>query len=516
MSAEMAAEMVDDVRVLLCEAPLVEGAVAAAARARTGASLEEVAGEARAALGMKAAQLGVEEASEAAAAPMSTAAPSSASRSRTARPPRPPGGPLRRDREPVRRRRHGGRQDHRPRPGRRAQPQRADHARRPAGRHDPGPGERPAGLRGARRPARARGRRLRRRRRRRRSGRAPRAAAPARVATRHRRRRAARRARRRRHRHRPRPQTPRGVRPPYSPRTPRGSDPLTPEEEWARLEGARAAAREDIEAARERIAKQAGEAEAGIFDAHLLLLDDAALLDPAREAIEGGASAAEAWGEAARETAEAYRGLDDPYLRERAVDVEDVGGRVLRHLTGAAAPGAIAAPGVLVVRDLTPGDAAALDRELVQGLAVARGGATSHAAILARALGIPSVVGLGDRRRSGRRHAAGARRRRRHGRGRPAGGHAGRARAGARGRRAPPRAGPGTCDRAGAQRDGETIEVAANVGSVADAVSAVELGADGVGLLRTEFLFLDRERRPPRTSRSRSTRRSRPRSRGVQ
>ena len=62
MSAEMAAEMVDDVRVLLCEAPIVEGAVAAAARARTGASLEEVAGEARAALGMKAAQLGVDEA----------------------------------------------------------------------------------------------------------------------------------------------------------------------------------------------------------------------------------------------------------------------------------------------------------------------------------------------------------------------------------------------------------------------------------------------------------------------
>src|SRR5918993_577898 len=78
-------------------------------------------------------------------------------------------------------------------------------------------------------------------------------------------------------------------------------------------------------------------------------------------------------------------------------DVEDVGGRVLRHLTGAPAPGAIEAPGVLVVRDLTPGDAAALDRALVQGIAVGRGGATSHAAILARALGIPAVVGLGDR-----------------------------------------------------------------------------------------------------------------------
>ena len=170
---------------------------------------------------------------------------------------------------------------------------------------------------------------------------------------------------------------------------------------------------------------------------------------------------------------------------------------MLRHLTGDGAPGAIAAPGVLVVRDLTPGDAAALDRELVQGLAVARGGATSHAAILARALGIPAVVGLGDGLAAV-----------------PDGtalvldGDAGtvevdppaetlaereRARAAAEERRARAR------ERArepARTRDGETIEVAANVGSVADTAAAVELGADGVGLLRTEFLFLDRDEAP--------------------
>src|SRR5262249_21114286 len=132
----------------------------------------------------------------------------------------------------------------------------------------------------------------------------------------------------------------------------RGSDPLT---EWGRLEAAREAARGDVIAARAEIAKHAGEAEAAIFDAHLLLLDDAALLGPAKEAVDGGASAAVAWRDAARAAADGYRALDDPYLQERAVDVEDVGARVLRHLTGAPGPAAITEAGVLVVADLTPG-----------------------------------------------------------------------------------------------------------------------------------------------------------------
>jgi multiphosphoryl transfer protein len=267
--------------------------------------------------------------------------------------------------------------------------------------------------------------------------------------------------------------------------------------EWGRLEAAREAARGDLVAARARIAKEAGEAEAGIFDAHLLLLDDAALLGPAKDAVDAGKSADAAWRDAAVATAEAWRGLDDPYLQERAADVEDVGGRVLRHLAGESAQTGIAQPGVLVARDLTPGDTAGLDRELVKGLAIARGGATSHAAILARALGIPAVVGLGEGVLSV-----------------PEGtvlvvdGEAGtvevappdevlrereRARAEAEERHARARA---RAHEPARLRDGETIEVAANVGSVADAAGAVELGADGVGLLRTEFLFLDRDDEP--------------------
>jgi multiphosphoryl transfer protein len=489
MSAEMAAEMVDGTEVLLCEAPLVEGAVAAAARARTGAPLAEVAAEARAAIGMKASQLGVE-----------TAAPDAPATADLA------------DAEELRI----------------AVPNKLGLHARPAARFvetasrfdatvtvaDETTGRGPADARslsalitlGAHQGheilVRAAGpeasqalaalRELAADGFGDENGDAP-VAAPAAP---------------------PPPQTtstgtlhgvPAASGIAIAPaRQLKGSDPLpydvrgqTPPEEWSRLEAALAAARADIEVARAQIAKQVGEAEAGIFDAHLLLLDDAALLGPAKAAIEDGKSAPAAWHEAAQATAEAYRGLADAYLQERAVDVEDVGGRVLRHLTGASAAPTISEAGILVVRDLTPGDAAALDRELVQGLAVARGGATSHAAILARALGIPSVVGLGEavmgiedgttlivdgdagtveldppeedlaaRRRDqeeAERKAAAARER----------------------AREPARL-----------KDGDTLEVAANVGSVAEATAAVELGADGVGLLRTEFLFLDREDAP--------------------
>jgi phosphoenolpyruvate-protein phosphotransferase/dihydroxyacetone kinase phosphotransfer subunit len=507
MSAEMAAEMVDGTEVLLCEAPLVEGAVAAAARARTGASLAEVATEARAALGMKAAQLGVEPPGDLPAAP--TASPSD----RAASPSDVAGAehvvlevpnklglharPAARFVETAARfdaavtvadeTTGRGPADARSLSALITLGVRQGHAIRVTAA---GPdaaaaltalqaladdnfgdenGDAPVTkLRSATVPS------------------APAtppaegavlqgvpassgiAVAPARQV--------------------------RGTVPLSAVADRGGSDPLT---EWGRLEAAREAARGDLVAARARIAQEAGEAEAGIFDAHLLLLDDGALLGPAKEAVDGGKSAEVAWRDAALATADAWRGLDDPYLQERAVDVEDVGARVLRHLAGDTTAAGIAEPGVLVARDLTPGDTAGLDRELVQGLAIARGGATSHAAILARALGIPAVVGLGEgvlavadgtmlvvdgeagtvevappeevlaereraRREAEERHA--------------------RARARAR--------------EPAHLRDGETIEVAANLGSVAEAAAAVELGADGVGLLRTEFLFLGRDDEP--------------------
>jgi phosphocarrier protein FPr len=509
MSAEMAAEMVAaeaGPRVVLCEAPLVEGAVAAAARAGAGAPLDEVAAEARSALGMKAAQLGVDAGGPDAA----VAAPAGETELRLTVP-----------------------------------NELGLHAR-PAARFvetasrfdaritvvDETTGRGPADARsltalvtlGVRQghsillqaggpqaePALAALRELAEAGFGDEDGAAPAPAAassPAAATT-------------------PSPPTTSSL-PATSSSPPTAGDRLEgvpassgiviaparhpaelvavteetptgdPASELVRLDEARAAARADIEAAKQKIAAEAGATEAGIFEAHLLLLEDAALLDPARRAIEDGRGAAAAWRAAVEEAAAAYRALDDPYLRERAADVDDVGGRVLRHLTGAAAPGGIDSPGVLVVRDLTPGDAAALDRDLVLGLAVARGGATSHAAILARALGIPSVVGLGDPVLAVAE-------------GTPVvvDGDAGtlevdpprevvieRERAAAAAQELGQRARDRAREPARTQ-DGTTIEVAANVGSPQDAAGAVELGADGIGLLRTEFLFLDRDDAP--------------------
>ncbi len=273
----------------------------------------------------------------------------------------------------------------------------------------------------------------------------------------------------------------------------------TPAQERERLDAAREAAREDLGRARAAIAERAGEAEAAIFDAQALLLDDTALLDPAHQAIdEAGRAAAAAWHAAAAAVAEAYRGLEDPYLRERATDVEDVAGRVLAHLAGdPAGDDGVVADGVVIADELTPGQAAGLDRDRVLAIATARGGATAHAAILARALGIPAVVGLGAAvlaiadgtplvldgeagtldvdpgeaalEDAGERRAA--------------------ERAAAERARADAAAPAVTID-------GTAIEVAANLGSPAEAAGVLELGADGVGLLRTEFLFLDRDSAP--------------------
>jgi multiphosphoryl transfer protein len=267
------------------------------------------------------------------------------------------------------------------------------------------------------------------------------------------------------------------------------------ERERARLSEAITAAKAAIERDRDTVAGRAGAAEAAIFDAHGVLLDDEALLEPARHAIDAGASAERAWYDAAQEVAARYRALDEPLLRERAADVLDVGRRVVGALTGES--DAHPAEGVVIAGELTPADAAGLDPSLVRGIATAHGTGTAHAAILARALGLPAVVGLGeavvgidegttllldgeagtlqvDPPPDVQREALERRER------------AGRRRARARERAHEP----------GATRDGARIEVFANLGSAKEAAHAVEMGAEGVGLLRTEFLFLDRPELP--------------------
>jgi multiphosphoryl transfer protein len=269
--------------------------------------------------------------------------------------------------------------------------------------------------------------------------------------------------------------------------------------EWEALQQALERVRTEIRATRESVAARAGEYSAAIFDAHLLFLEDEALLEPARRAIfEQRRNAAQAWHEAAETVAAEYRSLDDDYLEARAEDLAGVARQVVAELVGGeATAAAVVEPGIVVAADLTPADTASLDRELVRGIATAYGGPTSHSAILARSLGIPAAVGLGEpllevpegaplaldgdggavvvdpaeelvrdyeRRRAEHEEAA---------------------------RRA----------RASAQQpaqthDGRRIEVVANVGSPEDVDGAVASGAEGVGLLRTEFLFLERDSLP--------------------
>ena len=269
-----------------------------------------------------------------------------------------------------------------------------------------------------------------------------------------------------------------------------------PNREWRRLREALAEVRGEIGRARVRIAREAGEYEAAIFDAHLMLLDDEEVIDPTREAIEAGRSAPRAWIEAIERVAGRWSAIDDPYLNGRAADVRGVGDQVLRHIVGAPSR-TFSGDGVLVADDLTPADTATLDSTQVMGIVTAYGSPSSHSAILARSLGIPAVVGAGRQvldipagtmvaldgstgaflidpapevrrqyllrkeKEDEERTAALAR-----------------------------------SHQPVATSDGVPILVEANIGSLVDAEIAVRVGADGVGLLRTEFLFMGRNEAP--------------------
>ena len=267
------------------------------------------------------------------------------------------------------------------------------------------------------------------------------------------------------------------------------------EAQLARLRDALAETHTDIERIRDHTAHHSA-SDAEIFDAHLLLLDDPDLRARARATIDSGVSAARAWASAVAEVEAEWSALDDPYLRERATDVHAVGQQVLRRLTGTA-DSTIDGTGILVADDLLPAQAAVLDPDKVAGIVLAGGGPTSHAAILARARGIPAVVAAGpdvlavdpqvtvaldgstgeivvdpDEASLQTLHAAAARADERRDSAREAAHQ------------------PATTG------DGTRILVAANLGSVQDARAAADAGADGSGLIRTEFLYLDRTQPP--------------------
>ena len=272
-----------------------------------------------------------------------------------------------------------------------------------------------------------------------------------------------------------------------------------PAEETTLLDAALGAARTDIQEQRDHVARVGGEPAAAIFDAHLLFLQDDALLAPARRGIHAdGKTAAQAWHEAIEHTAAGWDGLDDEYLRARAADLRSVGIQVLARLLGRPVPRPeLAERGILLATDLTPADTAGLDADLVLGIVTVHGGPTSHAAVLARSLGIPAVVGVGSALEGiaeGEPLAIDG------GLGlvwvRPPDDLADRLRreqAAAAARSASARA---EATAAAVTADGVSIEVAANIGHPDEAAGALAAGADGVGLFRTEFLFMGRDAMP--------------------
>ncbi len=272
------------------------------------------------------------------------------------------------------------------------------------------------------------------------------------------------------------------------------ADPAT---ERAELDRALVAAATEIAATRAATAREVGAAEASIFDAHLLLLDDPDLLGPARDAIAAGESAARAWSDAVERAAGVLEDLADAYLAARGADVRAVGEQVLRALVGTTAAPDGGPSGVLVAADLTPAQAAALDPARVAGVVLAGGSPTAHSAILLRARGVPAVVAAGPAALAvadGTPIALDGATGELVVDPEPAVAAAFRDRAALAAER--DREARSAAAAPAVTRDGTAVLVGANAGSPADATAAAAAGADLVGLVRTEFLFLDRPAAP--------------------
>jgi phosphotransferase system enzyme I (PtsI) len=170
-------------------------------------------------------------------------------------------------------------------------------------------------------------------------------------------------------------------------------------DEIGRFEAALIQTRMQILEMQQRIAESIGAKDAAIFDAHLLVVEDRTLIDEVLRKLETDLCNVEwVFQEVAGRYAETLSKIDDPYLRERALDIQDVAKRVVRNLQGRAPKAflALTEPHILVAHNLTPSDTASVNRKHVLGIATDLGSRTSHAAIMARSLNIPAIVGLHD------------------------------------------------------------------------------------------------------------------------
>ena len=271
------------------------------------------------------------------------------------------------------------------------------------------------------------------------------------------------------------------------------------EEEKARLNDAIQSAKSQLKTLNEQMLTSGATQEAAIFDVHIELLSDQEILDDINTQLNSGQSAAKSLQHVIDEKAKFLASLSDPVLSGRAADLYDVGYRVLRIMLGDEGE-TIELPDrpvIIFARDLSPSDTVSLDADKVLGFCTSEGGPTSHTAIIARALGIPAVVGAGEkilkiaadtqiildgkagtiRLEPSAEEVAQAEKDR-------------MAEISRQGRMLEIASDPAVT------KDGHRIEVVANIGGVADAEKAIQMGAEGVGLLRTEFLFLERTTPP--------------------
>ena len=167
--------------------------------------------------------------------------------------------------------------------------------------------------------------------------------------------------------------------------------------EIARFEEALLETKDQISKIRDDVARNLGEDEAAIFDAHILVLEDKALIDDVvSEVRTSGDNVEQCLHRVTQRYIDYFSQLEDEYLRERASDLKDISRRLLGNLVGATAAGTafLEGPRILVSEDLSPSDTASLDRSKILGIATDTGGRTSHAVIMARSSGVPAVVGL--------------------------------------------------------------------------------------------------------------------------
>ena len=271
------------------------------------------------------------------------------------------------------------------------------------------------------------------------------------------------------------------------------------EAEIGKFASAMAATLKQLDTIRQKALKDMGPEEAAIFEAHMQIAQDPSLSDGIKSLVETShTNVVAATAQTIETFANIFLGMEDPYMRERGADIKDIGDRLMRNMLGMNPRGLshISGEVILVAQDLAPSDTASLDKNVVKGIVTAAGGPTSHAAIMARTLEIPAVMGVGDIE-----------------------GFVDGEKAVVLGTDGIVETNPSDADwteytnQAAAYQeelkrlresanleakttDGHHVELFGNIGKSKDAKHALTMGAQGIGLYRTEFLYMENDELP--------------------